>query len=152
MKVLNADKISIHKPHIVKPKFFKFGYRYSSLQQNKAVILSATLEFAFKTQKEINQAIIKISKQRKNKQPHGSSAGSFFKNPSPEQTAGYLLEQVGAKEIKIGGIQVSNKHANFLINTGGGTFAELKELSELLQKKVWDKFQVELKREVEFVE
>lgn len=101
-----------------------------------------------------------IVKNRISKQPKGKCSGSFFKNPvtpdythpqPPETKAGWLLEQIGAKGTRVGGVQVSPEHANWLMNTGNGTQKDVLELSELLQNKVKERFGVELEREVQLV-
>lgn len=151
MQLLDRSHLLMRKPQIVKPAFLRFGYRFSALQKTKAIVLSSTFNLAPKDPKEIRKVITELALWRKEKQPVGRSAGSFFKNPSMEMAAGLLLDRVGAKGMKVGGIQVSEKHANFLINTGEGTFADLKKLSEKLEKLVWEKFNVKLEREVEFI-
>lgn len=151
MRLLDSQNITMRKPRIVQPDYFKFGYRYSCLQNNRAVVLSVTLNFFEKPCEEIKRVRDEITQWRKEKQPLGKSAGSFFKNPRPDLSAGYLLEQVGAKGLRVGDLQVSELHANFILNIGKGTFADLEQLCFELQTKVKDKFGVELEREVEFV-
>lgn len=151
MQLLDRTQMTIRKPEIVKPDFFRFAYRMSSLQRNHAIVLSTTFNLTPKDPKEIQKTRQEINQWRQEKQPIGRSAGSFFKNPSNEIAAGLLLERVGAKGMTEGGIQVSEKHANFLINTGKGTFADLKKLSEKLEQLVWERFKVKLEREVQFV-
>lgn len=151
MRVLNPQRITLPKPKIVKPEYFNFAYRNSVLHKSRAIVLSATLELQDRPREDIRRTREEISAWRQDKQPVGRSAGSFFKNPSLKMSAGYLLDQVGAKGMQEGGIQVSEKHANFFINTGKGTFQDLVKLSEKLQKMVEEEFGVELEREVEFV-
>ena len=81
------------------------------------------------------------------------SAGSFFKNPGKEreQSAGFLLEQVGAKKVHIGKAGVSKRHANFIINRGGAKADEIKRLAEQLKIKVRDEYRITLEEEVEYV-
>ncbi len=101
-----------------------------------------------------------IVKNRISKQPKGKCSGSFFKNPvtpdykhpqPPETKAGWLLEQIGAKGTRVGGVQVSPHHANWLMNTGNGTQKDALELSDLLQNKVKERFGITLEREVQLV-
>jgi UDP-N-acetylmuramate dehydrogenase len=84
-------------------------------------------------------------------------AGSFFKNIEPtsqagkRQAAGFFLEQAGAKQLKIGGAQIFNKHANIIIKSKGCSSQDVYELSKIMQKVVKDKFNLDLVREVRFV-
>ncbi len=80
-------------------------------------------------------------------QPSLPSAGSCFKNPQ-DNSAGYLIENVGLKGHTIGGMQFSSVHANFLVNLGSGTFDEAIELIQIAQKKVSDKFNINLELEI----
>ncbi len=152
MRLLDPSNLTIPKPKIVDPGYFKFGYRNSLLHSNRAIVLSTTLKLKERSGEEIKKVREDIAFWRREKQPVGKSAGSFFKNPSLNMSAGYLLDQVGAKGMQEGGIMVSDKHANFLLNTGKGTFTDLMKLSERLAHLVEEKFQVKLEREVEFVQ
>jgi UDP-N-acetylmuramate dehydrogenase len=84
-------------------------------------------------------------------QPKGLSCGSFFKNPSREQSAGSLIESVGLKGVKHGGAYFSDKHANFLMSDGTAKWTELVELVESAQKKVKESTGIELVPEVRII-
>jgi UDP-N-acetylmuramate--alanine ligase len=88
--------------------------------------------------------------ERQAKQPQGKSAGSTFKNP-PGNSAGYLIEQVGMKGFRHGQAQFSPKHANFMMNLGGASAADVLHLMELARRKVRDQFGIELEPEIEFI-
>ena len=88
---------------------------------------------------------------RERVQPEGLSCGSFFKNPSREQSAGSLVEAVGLKGYHHGWAYFSEKHANFLMSDGTATWQELTELIEIAQKKVQEQFQTQLEPEVRIV-
>jgi UDP-N-acetylmuramate dehydrogenase len=89
--------------------------------------------------------------RRKEKQPlEYPSAGSFFKRPQGH-FAGALIEQSGLKGFSVGGAQVSEKHAGFLINTGDATASDFLALMEKVQETVWRNFQVALQPEVRIV-
>lgn len=93
-----------------------------------------------------------ILKLRAAKQPIDQpSAGCFFKNPTPDRSAGELIEKAGLKGRQIGKARVSTRHANFIVNTGGATARDILSLMELVQKRVADKFEVELVPEVKIV-
>ena len=94
--------------------------------------------------------------KRRNSQPLSiPNAGSTFKRldagaaATPTQIApGYYIEQAGLKGFRIGGAEVSQVHANFIVNAGGATAADIKQLSEYVQKVVAEKFGIQLKREI----
>jgi UDP-N-acetylmuramate dehydrogenase len=94
--------------------------------------------------------------KRKASQPlNMPNAGSTFKRLStgaadtPAQIApGYYIEQAGLKGYSIGGAEVSTVHANFIVNAGGATASDIKQLSEFVQQKVTEKFGIELHREI----
>ena len=89
--------------------------------------------------------------RRKEAQPlEYPSAGSVFRNP-PGMLSGELIENCGLKGKKIGGAQVSEKHANFIINTGNATANDVKELIDYVKKEVEKKYHVSLTTEQEFV-
>lgn len=89
-----------------------------------------------------------VQAQRKATQPYGvRSLGSTFKNP-PGDHAGRLIEAAGLRGRRVGGAEVSPKHANFILNTGGATAADVLELIELVHDEVLSRFGVDLEREV----
>ncbi|NJP03909.1 hypothetical protein HC823_01405 [Candidatus Gracilibacteria bacterium] len=91
--------------------------------------------------------------ERYQKYPPGRSGGSFFKNPKPgEIFAGKLLEECGAKGDRIGDAQISEIHANFLLNKGNATQKDILELAKKWKGKVKEKFGVELEPEVMLVD
>ena len=90
-------------------------------------------------------------KQRENAQPVGvRTAGSTFKNPQGLQ-AWALIDKAGMRGAKVGGAVVSEKHANFIINTGGATAADVVKLMTRIEEKVKELFNVELKREIKLI-
>ena len=137
------------KPKIVDQKYFEFGYRHSKIKGTKDIVLSATLKLKPEPQAKIRSDINEYIKQRSIKQPSGNSCGSFFKNPKEFPSAGWLIEQSGCKGLKVGGAEVSMKHANFLMNTGTATSKDIIELAVQVYEKVKEKFNVELEPEVQ---
>lgn len=92
-----------------------------------------------------------LMKQRKSKQPlEYPSAGSTFKRPEGYY-AGKLIMDAGLRGYRIGGAQVSEKHCGFVINAGGATAADIKEVIEEIQERVRDRFHVRLEPEVIFL-
>lgn len=134
-------------------KDLQFKYRTSFLQKNKDYIcLSAKLVLKKGNKDEIMSIIEERKQRRLLSQPlEFPSAGSVFRNPD-NAFAGQLIEECGFKGKKIGGAEVSEKHANFIINAGGATGEDIKTLIKEVQDKVKEKFDIELKVEQEFVE
>ncbi|MGD8683441.1 MAG: UDP-N-acetylenolpyruvoylglucosamine reductase, partial [Chloroflexota bacterium] len=92
-----------------------------------------------------------IRRWRQEHQPIGQkSAGSVFRNP-PGDSAGRLIDQLGLKGRRVGGAVVSPMHANFIVNTGDATAADVWELAELVRQTVRRERGIELAYEVEFV-
>jgi UDP-N-acetylmuramate dehydrogenase len=92
-----------------------------------------------------------LARKRRERQPKGQpSAGSFFKNPAND-SAGRLIEESGCKGMRVGGAMVSQVHANFFVNTGGATAADVLELMDIVQKRVQRKSGVFLEPEVHFL-
>ncbi|MDX9970444.1 MAG: UDP-N-acetylmuramate dehydrogenase [Candidatus Gracilibacteria bacterium] len=149
-KVLNPDTLEIET---IPLEQMDFSYRHSVLKTNKKIVLSAVfalspLSISKEEQKsQLDEAI----NFRLQKQPFGFSAGSFFKNPSPERPAGMLIEQSGLKGHQIGGAKVSEKHANFLINTGSATSKDMLDLISLIKSTVKEKFDIDLVEEVQII-
>lgn len=144
----------------------KFSYRHSLFQElskdNRAeVILSATFQLTptaslGKTITDIENEMQECMEKRRKSQPLSMpNAGSTFKRlatgaaETPTQIApGYYIEQAGLKGFRIGGAEVSQIHANFIVNAGGATASDIKALSGYVQKKVADKFNIHLQREI----
>ncbi len=138
----------------------EYAYRDSLLKERQGqlmvgqqprVVLSATYKLKKGDRAAIQAKMNEILRSRAGKQPPGCSTGSFFKNPSPEKPAGWLIEQCGLKGRQVGKAKISDRHANFLMNTGGATAKEILELAELAKKAVSEKFGIELEQEVVFV-
>ena len=100
---------------------------------------------------EIKARMAELSAKRAEKQPIDKpSAGSTFKRPEG-YFAGTLIQDAGLKGLSIGGAEVSQKHAGFVINKGGATAADVRALIEEVQNRVMIKFGVHLEPEVKFV-
>lgn len=136
-----------------KNKDLDFHYRSSFLQRNKDYIcLEANITLLKGDTETIMELINERKKRRIETQPlEYPSAGSVFRNPDGD-FAGRLIEEIGYKGKSNGGAKVSEKHANFIINTGEATGEEIKELIKEIQGKIKEKYNIELKIEQEFVE
>lgn len=124
-----------------------FSYRKWSMPQN-TVLLSATFTLTSGSKDEIKEACRKYQELRLKKQPLAEpSAGSFFKNP-PDESAGRLIEESGLKGFSVGGAKISEKHANFIVNTGKASAADILNLMQVVQQKVYKRFGIKLEPEV----
>lgn len=125
-----------------------FFYRNSSFRRKKELIVEATLKLKKDSKQNIKAAMADILEKRRVKQPLDyPNAGSVFKNP-PGYSAGRLIEAVGAKGWRKGAAQVSEKHANFIVNLGEAKAADVIELIGEVQRAVYQKYLVNLETEV----
>lgn len=129
----------------------KFSYRWSSLQEIHDIILRVVLKLNPAPKIPPTELLKQINKIRQGKQPTGYSAGSFFKNPLPDKTAGYLIDQAGLKGFRVGDAQISPRHANFFINLGKASASDILTLMKHAQEKVKEKFKIELEPEVKII-
>jgi UDP-N-acetylmuramate dehydrogenase len=133
--------------HAVTPQYF---YRHTTLARD-AVVTHATLRFERGDPATVRDVLQKRLVRRKNSQPlQYPSAGSCFRNP-PGDKAGRLIEAAGCKGLREGGAEVSEMHANFIINRGGATAADTAVLLARVRRTVVERFGVELELEVHFV-
>ena len=130
-----------------------FGYRRSLLTQNPEIVaLSAVFALTTGDPAAIRQRMQELMQKRKESQPlEWPSAGSAFKRPEG-YFAGTLIDQCGLKGLTVGGAQVSEKHAGFVINRGGATCADVLALIEEVQKRVWEARGVRLEPEVRIID
>lgn len=128
------------------------SYRHSLLTEHpEAVVLYAEFEMTPGDPEAIRAAMRELMAKRKASQPlEWPSAGSTFKRPEGH-FAGTLIDQCGLKGLTVGGAQVSEKHAGFLINRGGATFADMAELIRQVQQRVLEETGVTLEPEVKIV-
>jgi UDP-N-acetylmuramate dehydrogenase len=130
----------------------EFGYRTSILRRIPAVALEAELELSPGDPAAIGARIAELDRQRREKQPLSlPSAGSTFKRPEGH-FAGALIEGCGLKGCTIGGAQVSQLHAGFLVNTGGATAGDVEALMRHVQDVVYRETGVHLEPEVKRLE
>jgi len=133
----------------------QFFYRESLFKKNNnLIILSAQLELLKNNPQEAKktkQKMIDYLDNRQQTQPlKFPSAGSVFKNP-PDVSAGQLIDQCGLRGKRINNVQISEKHANFIINLGQGQAADVRQLIEMAKKAVKDKFNVQLEEEIQYL-
>lgn len=129
----------------------EFGYRTSIIRNRPFIVLGVVLKLTPGDQGEISAKMDDLMKQRKGKQPlEYPSAGSTFKRPEGYY-AGKLIMDAGLRGYRIGGAQVSEKHCGFVINAGGASAADIREVIEEVQERVLDRFHVRLEPEVIFL-
>lgn len=146
-----------------------FGYRDSVFKHSSGVVLSVEIELKPGNVKESLAMTQKILVERRGKQPGKPSAGSFFKNVMlsvwprdhaelpgrfldyKKIAAGWLIEQAGLKGYRVGGAVVSPEHANFIVNLGGASGADVLAIVEVVTEKVYTTFGVTLEPEAQIV-
>jgi|AGTN01.1.fsa_nt_gi UDP-N-acetylenolpyruvoylglucosamine reductase len=126
----------------------RFGYRRSVLGSYPLVVAGAKLKLSRVPADETKKELAELAERRREKQPlEYPSAGSTFKRPEGHY-AGTLIERAGLKGASVGGAQVSEKHAGFIINTGGATPEDILDLIALVQRRVYESSGVTLEPEV----
>ena len=137
-----------------------FDYRSSRFKRNQTqeIIWEAELKLKKGNQEESEKIAKEILARRQERIPSLPSAGSIFKNIVIDKlenrekiSAGYLIEQCGLKGKQIGGAQISEKHANFIVNLGQAKAKEVKELMNLIKERVKEKFGLDLEKEIVLV-
>ena len=125
-----------------------FGYRKSIFSQRKCLVLRARFRLEQGDGYAIKARMDELTAKRREKQPIDlPSAGSMFKRP-PGHFAAALIDQCGLKGLTVGGAQVSEKHAGFVVNRGGATCADVLELVRQVKERVLQQTGVELEMEV----
>lgn len=128
-----------------------FAYRTSSLQGTPVIVVRARFRGRQGERAEAVRRIKEMANERAAKQPLAQpNTGSIFRNP-PGDHAGRLIDACGLKGHRLGGAMVSEKHANFIVNTGTGSASDVLELMRLCQRTVKERFGVDLVPEVEVV-
>ena len=142
------------------PEWMEFAYRSSKLKKKfagekyKPIILTVKLQLVRRRRDEILGLMKSNLAKKVATQPLAEkSAGSFFKNidQTREHSAGFLLDSVGAKKMRIGGAAFSKKHANFLINRKNATADNIRHLADKARESVREKYGLELEEEIEYI-
>lgn len=129
----------------------ELGYRRSAYADNGCMITSIRLKLKKGNTDKIAADMAELYERRKAKQPlELPSAGSVFKRPQGN-FAGALIEQCGLKGRSVGGAAVSEKHAGFIVNTGGATCADVRNLIEIIEQTVFSRTGVQLECEVKLI-
>ncbi len=155
-KILGADGQVRDEPK----SYFKFAYDQSILQQTHEIVLAVVFELKKASKDALWETANASISYRRETQPHGVfSPGCTFRNiskadaiaiPTPGNTtsAGFLIDSAGLKGMKVGGAQISPVHANFIVNTGGATAADVVQLIERARQTVKKQFGVTLEEEI----
>lgn len=120
-----------------------YGYRFTNIS---SIILEATFEL----KSGFDEDRVLMFKKMRSNQPLIASAGSCFKNPKNDY-AGRLIEKVGLKGKRVGDMEFSQKHANFLINHGKGRFDDAMQLIDEAKKRVLSQFNIHLECEIKIL-
>lgn len=151
VSVLLLDKDLNYKT--VDRPYFEYAYRHSKLKKNGEIVVEATLELTPGGDPAAIMAdMMSMLKTRKVKQPWGKSGGSYFKNPTKEYSAGFLVDKSGGKGLSVGDAAISDLHGNFFLNKGTATSDDIQQLAAQIKQRVHDQFQIDLEEEVEFIQ
>jgi UDP-N-acetylmuramate dehydrogenase len=131
----------------------QFRYRWSIFQADQTkIIVEAAFHLAPGDREELVRTAELVRRRRSVNLPaEGRSAGCIFKNPTGDQSAGQLIDQAGLKGARVGGAVVSDKHANFILNMGSATAADVRALAEKVRETVKAKSGIALEYEVRIV-
>lgn len=127
-----------------------FAYRSSLISQGDKVVIGVSFKLKEKNTYDIKNTMKSVIDIRKNTQPKQSSLGSVFKRVG-NSSAAIFIEGAGLKGYRINGMQVSKKHANFIINTGAGSADDYLDLVEHIEEKIHQRYGIRLEREVRIV-
>ena len=128
-----------------------FKYHSSNLQNQKIIILGATFNLPYQDKRSTLQKSLDYFTKRKNSQPlEYPNAGSVFKRENNFVPA-KLIDELGLKGLRVGDAQISTKHAGFIVNLGNAKYAEILKLIEIIKIKIYEKYNIILNNEVEFV-
>jgi UDP-N-acetylmuramate dehydrogenase len=154
---------------------FGYGYRTSTLKQMKderrktkdeqgdgtsfvlrpssfvsSIVIAAEFALTRADPRALAEQMERTAAERRAKTPWGSSCGSVFKNP-PGESAGRLLEAAGLKGARVGGAEIAQKHANYIVNVGGATSDDVLRLIEIARERVLRELGVQLELEIQIV-
>lgn len=138
------------RTYVVSKSEASFSYRSSVFKHENMIIKRVTFLLKAGERERIRREMREHLLKRLEKQPLDlPSAGSVFKRPRPDFYVGKALEELGLKGFRVGGAQISEKHAGFIVNVGGARFEDVISLIEIAKRKVREVFGVELETEIE---
>lgn len=140
-----GEKIDLDRSEI------NLGYRQSILQDKPYLAVQAKIELDHGVKEKIKAKIEELTDKRWTKQPmEMPSAGSMFKRPA-NHYASALIDEAGLKGTRVGDAQVSTKHAGFVVNLGSANAQDIKKLVQVVQKKIYEEYEVQLETEPRFI-
>ncbi len=150
--VLHSVRLMRRDGTLLEKKRDELAFSYRKLRlDGPHLVLDATFGLAPDEPRRIKARCDQLLVQRRSRQPQGvASAGSFFKNPLP-RAAGQLIDEAGLKGLRVGGAMVSEKHANFIVNTGTATARDILDLMAVVQEKVLHRSGILLEPEVQIL-
>lgn len=160
-EILSSAVLFTHdgKISVVGNDHFRFAYRKSSLSESGDVVLSVWLTLKHADKAKLAEIINERRNFRNERHPVGlGSAGSVFKNlrsledPTNVTPAGKILEASGVRGMRVGDAAIFEKHCNIVVNLGRATSRDVKELVAKMERAVKDKFDIDLKREILYIE
>jgi len=130
----------------------KFSYRKSIMQIMPYILINAKFKLEKKASSQIDDLMQRNLEFRKNRQPNLSepNIGSIFRNPAGD-SAGRLLDLVGAKNFKSGGAKIWHNHANFIVNTGDATSSDVLNLIKMCYDEIYKDYMIKLVPEIKFI-
>jgi len=159
--VLDSVNVMLSSGTMLRIKREELDFSYRKLSWNKIItgshreepiIINGCFRLFQSDPVELKKEARTILKKRRDNQPIGTaSAGCFFKNPPSGKTAGQLIDMAGLKGTRIGGAEVSARHANFIVNTGAASASDILGLMQLVQETVFKKLNIRLEPEVKIV-
>lgn len=154
VKVKTLDSVSL-KVNFYEKNQFTFKHRYSSFQRKREFITEGIFQVDPCPKKEILEIMKRNREYRQSTQPTNyPTLGSTFKQvwyKGKMVSAGFLIDRAGCKNLIIGGAEISEKHANFIVNKRGATSKDVLKLIEIVKNRVKSKFGVNLKLEIRIV-
>ncbi len=150
-QIINSIKLVTHSGTLTTlyREELSFGYRTSNLG-GKGIVVEVNLELSKGDPAKSLKKMEHFLAERRIRHPNLPSAGSVFRN-LPDQPAGRIIESAGCKGLRIGGAEVSEQHANFIINTGGASAADILALIRAVRKLVKEKYNLDLQPEIKIV-
>lgn len=148
---VKANAIVDNERRVLSKEELDFSYRSSIAQKKDVIFLSVEFELQ---PSDISSGLKKreeYCRLRTKSQPRLPSAGSVFRRYG-NLSAGKLIDDIGLKGYRVGGAQISELHGNFIVNTGNATTQDFLDLKELMKKEIKEKYGIELKEEVEYIE
>ncbi|MBW2646178.1 MAG: UDP-N-acetylmuramate dehydrogenase [Deltaproteobacteria bacterium] len=151
--IIDALTVLLPTGDVIDIKRDKLNFSYRRLEMDpKSIILKAYFKLGLGSGDALRKAAVSMLEQRRAKQPLSfPSAGSFFKNPATGPSAGKLIEEAGLKGYRVNDAQVSEKHANFIINRNKATAEDILGLVNIIQDSVYKKSGILLEPEVVIV-